>query len=46
VGRFRTFQNYFVSLVQGQYGGAARFTYNHIPLDARMARNNVSYPGR
>jgi D-alanyl-D-alanine carboxypeptidase len=44
VARFRSFQNYFVSLVQGQNGGAAAVTYKPTSLDGRMARTRVSYP--
>ncbi len=44
VARFRTFQNYFVSLVQGQFGGAAPMQYDAMSLDTRMARTRVSYP--
>jgi D-alanyl-D-alanine carboxypeptidase/D-alanyl-D-alanine-endopeptidase (penicillin-binding protein 4) len=44
VARFRSFQNYFVSLVQGQFGGAAPMQYNPVPLDTRMAGSRVSYP--
>lgn len=44
VARFRTFQNFFVSLVQGQFGGAAQLTYDPMSLDARLARSRISYP--
>jgi serine-type D-Ala-D-Ala carboxypeptidase/endopeptidase (penicillin-binding protein 4) len=44
VARFRTFQNYFVSLVQGQFGGAAPMQYDAMSLDTRMARTRISYP--
>lgn len=44
VARFRTFQNYFVSLVQGQFGGASPMQYDAMSLDTRMARTRVSYP--
>lgn len=44
VSRFRTFQNFYVSLVQGQFGGAEPITYNEIPLESRLARTRVSYP--
>lgn len=44
VSRFRSFQNFYVSLVQGQFGGAEAITYNEIPLDSRLARTRVSYP--
>ncbi len=44
VSRFRTFQNYFISLVQGQFGGAAPMTYDAVSLETRLARSRVSYP--
>ncbi len=44
VQRFRAFQNSFVSLIQGQYGGPVPITYNPIPLDARLAQTKISYP--
>ena len=37
VARFRTFQNYFVSLVQGQFGGAVPMAYDAMSLDSRLA---------
>jgi len=46
VARFRSFQNYFVSLVQGQFGGAAPMKYDAVSLDSRLARDRVSYPTR
>lgn len=42
--QFRAFQNYFVSLVQGQLGGAEPVPYNFMSLDARMARSRITYP--
>ena len=45
VSRFRSFQNSFVSLVQGQFGGAVPITYKPTSLDARMAKTRVTYPG-
>ena len=44
VARFRTFQNSFVALVQGQFGGAVPITYDAMSLDTRLARSRVSYP--
>ncbi len=44
VPRFRSFQNYFVSLVQGQFGGASSIQYDAMSLDTRMARTRVTYP--
>jgi D-alanyl-D-alanine carboxypeptidase len=43
--RFRAFQNYFVSMVQGQFGGAAPMKYDAESLETRLARDRVSYPG-
>jgi D-alanyl-D-alanine carboxypeptidase/D-alanyl-D-alanine-endopeptidase (penicillin-binding protein 4) len=44
VSRFRTFQNYYVSLIQGQFGGAAPMVYSPVSLDVRMAKTRVTYP--
>lgn len=44
VARFRSFQNYFVSLVQGQFGGPSRIAYDAVSLETRLARSRVSYP--
>lgn len=44
VARFRTFQNFFVSLVQGQFGGASPLNYAHTPIEMRLARSRISYP--
>jgi D-alanyl-D-alanine carboxypeptidase len=44
VSRFRAFQNNYVSLIQGQFGGAAQMVYNQIPLDARLAKSRITYP--
>ncbi|MFN2502084.1 MAG: D-alanyl-D-alanine carboxypeptidase [Pyrinomonadaceae bacterium] len=44
VARFRSFQNYFVALVQGQFGGAAPVVYEPMSLDARLARSRITYP--
>jgi D-alanyl-D-alanine carboxypeptidase/D-alanyl-D-alanine-endopeptidase (penicillin-binding protein 4) len=46
VSRFRNFQNNYVSLIQGQFGGAAPIAYTPISLDYRMAKTRFSYPGR
>lgn len=45
VAKFRSFQNGFVSLVQGQFGGAMPMNYDVVSLDTRLARTRVSYPG-
>ncbi len=44
VSRFRSFQNNYVSLIQGQFGGAAAMAYNEIPLNSRLAKTRISYP--
>ena len=44
VSRFRSFQNYYVSLIQGQFGGAAPMAYSPVALDVRLARSKVVYP--
>ena len=45
VAKFRGFQNGFVSLVQGQFGGAMPMAYDAVSLDTRLARTRISYPG-
>jgi serine-type D-Ala-D-Ala carboxypeptidase/endopeptidase (penicillin-binding protein 4) len=44
VARFRAFQNNFISLVQGQFGGAAPMVYQPVSLETRLARTRVTYP--
>lgn len=44
VSRFRSFQNNYVSLIQGQFGGASPMGYDPIPLNARLAKIRISYP--
>jgi D-alanyl-D-alanine carboxypeptidase/D-alanyl-D-alanine-endopeptidase (penicillin-binding protein 4) len=44
VARFRAFQNFYVSLIQGQFGGASPLDYTPIPLDFRLAKSRVEYP--
>ena len=44
VPRFRNFQNSLVSLIQGQFGGAAPVNYNMVSLDLRMATTRITYP--
>jgi len=46
VSRFRTFQNNYVSLIQGQFGGPAPIVYSPVSLEYRMAKTRFSYPGR
>ncbi len=43
VGRFRSFQNSFVPLVQANLGGALPLRYNAVPLDTRLAASRVKY---
>lgn len=42
VPKFRSFQNYFVSLIQGQLGGAQPIPYAAVSLDSRMARSRIT----
>ncbi len=44
VQRFRSFQNFFVSLVQGQFGGAVPVKYDAMSINTRLARSRISYP--
>lgn len=44
VPRFRAFQNSYVSLIQGQFGGAAQTAYNPVSLDVRLANTRITYP--
>ena len=43
VPRFRAFQNSFVSLVQGQFGGAVSMGYQPVSLDIRLARSRITH---
>ncbi len=44
VPRFRAFQNSYVSLIQGQFGGAVPMVYNPVALDVRLANTRITYP--
>lgn len=44
VARFRAFQNNYIALIQGQFGGPAPLAYSPISLDARLAKTRISYP--
>lgn len=44
VNRFRTFQNYYLSTIQGALGGPSPITYSGASLDARLARSRITYP--
>ena len=46
VARFRSFQNNYVSIIQGQFGGPVPVAYTPLSLDSRMAKTRFSYPGR
>lgn len=44
VARFRSFQNNYVSLIQGAFGGAAPLDYTPIDIDTRLSRSRIEYP--
>jgi D-alanyl-D-alanine carboxypeptidase/D-alanyl-D-alanine-endopeptidase (penicillin-binding protein 4) len=44
VSRFRSFQNLYISTIQGQFGGAAPISYSPISLDFRLSKTKISYP--
>lgn len=44
VARFRNFQNYYISLIQGQFGGAAPMIYSPVSLDVRLSKTRITYP--
>lgn len=44
VSRFRSFQNNYVALIQGQFGGAAPVMYSPVSLEVRLAKNRITYP--
>ena len=44
VARFRSFQNSYISTIQGQFGGPTPVKYTAVPLDTRLARSRVTYP--
>ncbi len=44
VARFRSFQNNYVSTIQGQFGGAAPISYSATSLDYRLSKTRISYP--
>jgi D-alanyl-D-alanine carboxypeptidase/D-alanyl-D-alanine-endopeptidase (penicillin-binding protein 4) len=46
VSRFRSFQNNYVSMIQGQFGGPAPIAYTPTSLDFRMAKTRFKYPDR
>lgn len=44
VSRFRSFQNNYISLIQGEFGGPVSLGYTPVQLDARLAKTRISYP--
>jgi D-alanyl-D-alanine carboxypeptidase/D-alanyl-D-alanine-endopeptidase (penicillin-binding protein 4) len=44
VSRFRGFQNNYISLIQGQFGGPVSLGYMPVSLDSRLAKTKISYP--
>lgn len=44
VGRFRSFQNNFVSLLQGILGGAVPMKYTPLAMDKRLAKSRIRSP--
>jgi D-alanyl-D-alanine carboxypeptidase/D-alanyl-D-alanine-endopeptidase (penicillin-binding protein 4) len=44
VSRFRAFQNLYVSMIQGQFGGAAPLDYSPIDFETRLAKSRIEYP--
>lgn len=44
VRRFRSFQNSYVSRIQGAYGGALPIPYTPIPIERRLAKSRIKYP--
>ncbi|MCA1590310.1 MAG: D-alanyl-D-alanine carboxypeptidase [Acidobacteria bacterium] len=46
VSRFRSFQNNYISIIQGQFGGPIPVGYRPLSLDARIAKTRFSYPAK
>ena len=44
VNGFRAFQNNYISLIQGEFGGPVSLGYAPVSLDARLAKTRISYP--
>ena len=44
VNGFRAFQNNYISLIQGEFGGPMTLGYAPVSLDARLAKTRISYP--
>jgi D-alanyl-D-alanine carboxypeptidase/D-alanyl-D-alanine-endopeptidase (penicillin-binding protein 4) len=41
---FRSFQNNYISLIQGQFGGPESLNYAPVSLDSRLARTRIAFP--
>jgi hypothetical protein len=44
VTRFRGFQNNYISIIQGQFGGPVSLGYAPASLEGRLAKTKISYP--
>ncbi len=44
VNRFRSFQNFFVPLVQNELGGATPMRYSPVAMEKRLAKSRIKYP--
>ncbi|HLM00716.1 MAG TPA: D-alanyl-D-alanine carboxypeptidase [Pyrinomonadaceae bacterium] len=44
VGRFRGFQDTYITMIQNEYGGAAALGYATSTLALRMAKTRITYP--
>src|SRR5436190_308899 len=44
VSKFRGFQNNYISLIQGQFGGPLSLGYVPVSLEGRLAKTKISYP--
>jgi len=44
VSKFRGFQNNYISLIQGQFGGPVSLGYVPVSLEGRLAKTKISYP--
>jgi D-alanyl-D-alanine carboxypeptidase/D-alanyl-D-alanine-endopeptidase (penicillin-binding protein 4) len=44
VSKFRGFQNNYISLIQGEFGGPVSLGYMPVSLESRLAKTKISYP--
>jgi D-alanyl-D-alanine carboxypeptidase/D-alanyl-D-alanine-endopeptidase (penicillin-binding protein 4) len=44
MAKFRGFQNNYISLIQGQFGGPVSLGYMPMSLESRLAKTKISYP--